>query len=275
MCDDMRIVESLPTNVKTIFIHHELRFIRDELWASTISNLSDKDKNQICINKRDEIRLLNQYGAVVTLSSIDTQKLKCAGVKSPICTSLAIVNDSKQRITQNVTFRKVLSYIGPQLHIPNYEGVMWFLSECWWKIRNVDPDYTLQIIGNWNKDTIEKIQTTYSGVKCLGFVEDLEQAIVGTTMIVPLHIGSGIRMKILEAARLGVPVVSTTVGVEGLPLKNGKHLFIADNPDLFIEDIFKLQDSTLRELFINNMHDVISSNYTMQSLRENRVTLYE
>lgn len=274
MCDDMRIVEYLPSHIKTIFVHHELRFVRDELWASTIPNLSDIDKQQLSINKKEEIRLLNKYDKVVTLSSIDTEKLKAAGVKVPIFTSFAIINDNDLHFIGKIATRKVLSYVGPQFHTPNYEGIMWFLNNCWQKLCDIDSEFTFQIIGNWDVATIEKISKTYHGVTFSGFVENLGAVLAGTTMIVPLFVGSGIRMKILEAARIGVPVVSTTIGAEGLPLENGKHIFIADDPDLFVANILQLQDSALRDKFTHNTQNVINAHYTLSALRQNRIMLY-
>ena len=99
-------------------------------------------------------------------------------------------------------------------------------------------------------------------------------AIRGTIMIVPLKIGSGIRMKILEAAQLEVPVVATPVGAEGLPVKDDEHAFITDDAETFVDDIFKLQDIALQKSFVCNMKEVIEKNYSMAALKENRSSLY-
>ena len=105
-------------------------------------------------------------------------------------------------------------------------------------------------------------------------MDNLADAIQGTIMIVPLKIGSGIRMKILEAAQLEVPVVATPVGSEGLPINDGKHAFITDDAETFVEDIFKLQDIELQKTLVHNMKEVIEKNYSLAALKTNRKGLY-
>ena len=93
-------------------------------------------------------------------------------------------------------------------------------------------------------------------------------------MIVPITIGSGIRMKILEAASMGIPFVSTTVGAEGIPLRDGHDCFLTDSPNTFVEDIVKLQDKELKLLFIQNANCMVCENYSLEALRRNRLEIY-
>ena len=128
---------------------------------------------------------------------------------------------------------------------------------------------------DYNGDNYAELQEKYAGkVQCVGFVDNLAQILSGTTLIVPLNIGSGIRMKVLEAAQLNVPVVTTSVGVEGLPLQNGVHCFIADDANQFVEDILRLQDRQLRLKFVENTRQTITNKYSLQALQESRRLLY-
>ena len=94
-------------------------------------------------------------------------------------------------------------------------------------------------------------------------------------MIVPITIGSGIRMKILEAASMGIPFVSTTVGAEGIPVKDSHDCFLTDNPETFVDDIIKLQDNVLKLQFIQNANKMVWENYSLKELRKNRLGIYE
>lgn len=272
MMEDISLVKYLPQNVKKIFVHHELKYVKDKLLLESCkhSNIEDDLWRK---NKFIEIELLNKFDYVITLSSIDSEKLKEEKVTTEIITSLATVKENQLEIPQQ-PIRKVLSYLGPEFHYPNYEGVMCFLDNCWTQILAKDKDYSLQIIGKWSSTTINLIEKKYKNVKCVGFVNDLVQTLSGTTMIVPLNIGSGIRMKILEAAQYNVPVVTTSVGVEGLPLVNGVHLFVADTSEDFIESILRLQNNELREKFIDATKNVIKYNYSVNKLKESREFLY-
>lgn len=276
MMPDIKIVDYLPHDIETIFVQHEIKYIRDELLIKNMSGTTKELLERFQRNKREEIELHNKYDKVVTLSPTDSQKLIEAGVTTTIVTSLAVVNpsvgieNSKQKVT------KTLSYVGPESHYPNYDAIMWFLDNCWLKLQEKDSDYTLQIIGLWTDSTSSKLAEMYHNkVKCLGFVSDLANVLDGTTMIVPINIGSGIRMKILEAAQLNVPVVTTPVGCEGLPIQNGVNGFITNDADEFVEDIIKLQDAKLRNEFIANLREIIANKYSLEALKKSRIAIYK
>lgn len=276
MVINLPIVEVLNKKVKTIFVHHELKFVRDKLLLES-QCLWNKDwEKRWLIVQKQEINYLNKYDEVITLSEQDSQKLKECGVTHPtITTSFAVVNSQRNNISPKVNkIEKVLTFVGPEMHYPNYDGVMWFLENCWDLLLQKDNNYQFRIIGNWDSATILKITEKYKQIEFSGFVDDLYTALIGTTMVVPLNIGSGIRMKILEAALIGVPVVTTSVGVEGLPLKNNEHCFIANEPIEFVESILRLQNGEVREQFISNTNDTISKKYSIDALRENRKHLY-
>ena len=264
---------SLPTNVKKIFIHHELGFVRHQLELGFITcNYHD---GQIYCNwtKNVEISLLNLFDCVVTLSPTDSQKLRDAGVTTRIYDSFAIIKSSHTTNLVSDTPHE-LSFVGPDNHIPNLVGLKWFLNNCWSRLLQADANYHLRIIGKWTETNISAISGQYSNVAFMGFVEDLESVIKNTIMIVPITIGSGIRMKILEAAKLGIPFVSTSVGAEGIPVQSGKHCLLADDPSNFVDAILQLKDYEKRAMFIQNAHQLIETNYSLEALRQNRLALY-
>ena len=273
MVRNLPLVLSLPCNVKTIFVHHELGFTRHQLELESLS--SDFYDGQTICNwaKCLEISLLNKFDHVVTLSSTDSQKLRNAGVSTRIHDSFAIVKSS-----QNVNFLSEnsleLSFVGPDNHIPNIVGLKWFLDKCWTRLLQADANYHLRIIGKWSDKNITSLSTQYPNVSFMGFVENLESAIQNTIMIVPITIGSGIRMKILEAAKLGIPFVSTTIGAEGIPVQSGKHCLLADDPSDFVDAILQLRDHDKRAMFIQKAHQLIEDNFSLEALKRNRLALY-
>ena len=263
----------LPSKVKKIFVHHELRWVANELKARQL-HLGWYGQEQVENLKLQEIAMLNQFDEIVTLSQTDKEKLVAVGVTKPILASIAVVA-APENLPEHIAVRpKTLSYVGPDLHYPNYDGVIWFLENCWEKILARDAEYQFQIVGKWTEERRKEISAKYKNVNFTGFVDNLADAIQGTIMIVPLKIGSGIRMKILEAAQMEVPVVATPVGAEGLPVKDGKQAFITDEAEEFVEDIFKLQDIELQKSLVRNMKEVIEKNYSLAALKENRKSLY-
>lgn len=274
MMETIQLVDLLPQGVKKVFVHHELRWVRNELLLEQMNDAEEK-KKQVEDLKKEEIAYLNQCDSVIVLSETDNKKLQQAGVKTEILTSFAVVDGFvyEKDVKKDNPF--LLSYVGPSNHYPNYDGVLWFLRNCWQRLLEISPNYEFQIIGNWDETIQNEILNQYRNVCFLGFVEDLESAIDGSIEIVPLNIGSGIRMKILEAARLGVPVVSTSVGAEGLPLTNGKDILIADCANDFVSAICSLQEAVLRKSLIASMQQSILPMYSLDALGRNRMSVYK
>lgn len=263
---------TLPKESIKIYVHHELGFVRRELEQK---QYEVDEYMRACRSFADnaEIGLLNMYDAVVTLSSIDKKKLECHGVTVPIYSSFATINmrnNYKFRVSDGLR----LSFIGSDSHSPNFVGITWFLNNCWDKLKKENPDYKLIIIGKWEEQHILEYSSKYPNVEFLGYVDDLAEAIKGTVMIVPITIGSGIRMKILEACSIGVPFVSTNVGAEGIPVVSGKHCYLADTPDEFVNCIVRLQESDIQKKFVLEAREMVETNYSKEVLRDNRLDIY-
>lgn len=124
------------------------------------------------------------------------------------------------------------------------------------------------------KKTINKYSIS-GKIEFLGFVDDLQNAIKDSVMIVPIMIGSGIRMKILEAAAMGVTFVTTTIGVYGMPFENMKECIIADNPNDFVNGIINCLNYNFRIKLIENAHKKYLSTYSLEKLKESRIKAYE
>ena len=260
-------VFALPKNSKLVHVHHELGVVRRELEMKTTTNPCYQTYKSFA--DFNEIGQLNMYDSIITLSSVDSKKLKDFGVRIPIYSSFAIV-DSERSITNYTVNPKNLVFLGPGQHLPNKIGIHWFLENCWNNIKSHDDEYKLKIIGFWEDSDKEPILKEYKDVYFEGYVEDIHTALSNSIMIVPITIGSGIRMKILEAANIGVPIVSTKVGAEGIDLCNGKDCFLTDDPDEFVKDIIKLQSCDLQFQFIKNANKLIKNHYSLESLRTNR-----
>lgn len=118
----------------------------------------------------------------------------------------------------------------------------------------------------------------YHGLKVnlLGYVEDLSEHAANSIMIVPILTGSGMRMKILDAAAMSVPFVSTTVGVEGLDFHDGESCLIADRAEGFAQALVRqMSDHMLRERIALNAHLLYQKKYSLRALVEKRKAIYQ
>ena len=272
MLANISIVLGLPKDVKKIFVHHELGFIRNKLIFSC-KKLNQVQQNKVKLHKILEISLLNCYDAIVTLSEIDKEKLMVEGVSCPIYTSFAIVTNKSAACNSNKNIQ-LLSFVGPESHKPNKDGLTWFLNTCWEELLLCFPSMKLQIIGRWSPNIQKEFLEKYNNIIFRGFVEDLTVALQDSIMIVPILVGSGIRMKILESSQIGVPFITTSVGVEGLPFQDAKDCFIADTSADFVNKIQLLsRDARLRNLMILNAKKVVEKSFSYDALMKNRLNI--
>ena len=230
-----RIVCALPDNVKKIFVHHELGWVvRAQKFGKDIySNFLRKYLDA------EEIAILNQYDTVIALTEIDKQKMLASGVRSNIIVStLAVTGNILPKVQHKYDGR--LTFLGWGGHIPNYLGIKWFVENVFPLVKEKYPNTKLDVIGIWNEGEIQDILNIDKEVSFKGFVEDLTDILHNSIFVVPINVGSGMRMKILEAANHSVPFVSTVVGAEGLVFKDEEDCFIKDSPKDMANAIIRL-----------------------------------
>jgi len=138
-------------------------------------------------------------------------------------------------------FSKEIIFCGSLAYSPNVDGIHWFYKRVWPLINEADSDISLTIIGRGGNPETFSMLSSDPRVKFVGEVSEVQPYYQKAGVaIVPLRVGSGTRLKILEAMSLGNPVVSTTIGAEGLKVVNGEHIFIADDPADFTKAIIHL-----------------------------------
>lgn len=139
-----------------------------------------------------------------------------------------------------------LLFFGSLFYAPNADGVRWMCQEVWPLVLAQKPDAQLDIVGLGLEALPDLIQTP--SVNFHGFVDDLNVMIEqAAALVVPLRVGGGTRIKILEAWAKGLPVVSTTIGAEGLAAEDGVTLLLGDTAEIFAAQCFDcLEDPDLQ-----------------------------
>ena len=124
-----------------------------------------------------------------------------------------------------------IGFIGLFDHLPNLDGIQWFVRECWPQIKRQAPDARLRLVG---KLSAGSLNLPGPDIDTLGWVSD-PAGEIGTwsAMIVPLRFGAGTRLKIAEAFSRKCPVVSTRLGAYGYEVQAGRELLLADRPEAF------------------------------------------
>ena len=131
-------------------------------------------------------------------------------------------------------------FLGSMDWWPNDDGIRWFLDEIWPRARRAVPGLTLRIVGR-NPGSELLARAGRDGVEVLGGVPDVRPFMAAASVfVVPLRVGGGTRLKILEALGIRSPIVSTRIGCEGIDLEDGEHLLVADDPASFAEQMARI-----------------------------------
>jgi len=135
--------------------------------------------------------------------------------------------------------RKII-FTGRYSYAPNVDGAIFFRKEVFPKIMRQIRDVSFWIVGANPSDKIKKLHDGKQ-IFVTGYVKDMASYLRQAGIFVcPLRFGGGTRLKILEAMAVGLPIVTTGVGCEGLNVENGRHLFIEDNPVEFARRVIEI-----------------------------------
>jgi glycosyltransferase involved in cell wall biosynthesis len=198
--------------------------------------------------ERIERQMTPRFALNLMMSDVDAQRLR---VLAPGARTLTVPNgvDTSELsvLPEDLQVRGRVVFVGPTYMFPNRDGVEFFLQSIWPNVRASVPHATFHTAGrNAPEDKIRFER--HDGVTCEGYVPHIAQTVgQATCCVVPLRIGGGTRLKILDAWALGRAVVSTSLGCEGLRVQDGVNILIQDDPVSFAEAVRRvLSDHQLR-----------------------------
>jgi glycosyltransferase involved in cell wall biosynthesis len=159
-----------------------------------------------------------------------------------------------------------LVFAGSMDWMPNMDGIQWFVEEVLPLIRKGRPDCSLVIAGRRPGPEIQRLAEKDQLIRVTGTVSDIRPYLWESAVsIVPLRIGGGTRLKIYEAMAAKIPVVSTTIGAEGLDIRNGEDIYIADSPAEFAGRCLELlADPARRSRMADIAFSIVTSRYSWE-----------
>ncbi|MCX6252718.1 MAG: glycosyltransferase family 4 protein [Bacteroidetes bacterium] len=193
--------------------------------------------------KAYELSVINRFDGLCAITGKDLDFFIDHGCKIPATDiPFGIDPGSYPAGNDKADHSNSLFSIGAMNWIPNQEGIRWFLQNVWPDIHQQFPSLKYYIAGREMPEWLTL--SNYPNVIVVGEVDDAKAFIgSGGIMIVPLFSGSGIRIKIIEGMALGKPVISTTIGAEGINYTRGENIMIADEPCEFFEMISNCAES--------------------------------
>jgi glycosyltransferase involved in cell wall biosynthesis len=227
---------------------------------------------------RREARALSRYEAracqcfdhVVFVADEDRQVLqgRIAVDNSRFTTIPICVDPEEKPLIERTQQPLAVTHLGTMFWPPNVEGVLWFAQEVFPQVKAQVPEARLTIIGKNPPSVVRRLPLAISNVEVTGYVEDPTPYLAQTAaFIVPLRAAGGMRVKILDAWCWGVPIVSTSIGAEGIDVRDGDDILIADTPDAFAQAVVRvLKDPTLGERLRNNGRRSVERRYNWRQV---------
>lgn len=258
------IMKNINKNILHIVNAHN---IDSSLW----NQKATVEKSSLYLNYakkafKIESNLYRSTNLVFTCSQIDQKRLN--ELNKNKLNSVLIPNgvDLENRKFDNSESKfsiKEILFCGSLETLPNRQGIFWFYNFVFKELKKIQPDVELCIIGQLENDSLYHDLKLDPCVKFIGQVNDVSPYYLKTSVsIVPLLSGSGTRLKILEAMAFGNPVVSTSIGAEGIEYVNGKNIMIADSDIEFAKCIHVLlSDKLIFDNLRYTAFDLVKKNY--------------
>jgi glycosyltransferase involved in cell wall biosynthesis len=163
-----------------------------------------------------------------------------------------------------------VAFCGSMDWLPNEDAMLYFIKEIIPLIKRKNIDISLTIIGKNPSPVLSKTIKDFPEVELTGWVDDTRPYLAQSALvIVPLRIGGGTRMKIYEAMAMGKTVVSTSIGAEGLPVKHGENIILADGPGAFAEHIITLlNDESTKEQIGKKARRFVKENFAWNNIAD-------
>ncbi|HZA36887.1 MAG TPA: glycosyltransferase [Vicinamibacterales bacterium] len=246
VCDFLAPVANVPAHLpcpSVLFTHN----VEAEIWRRHAETArSPLRKALLSAQWRRTVRLerdaVRRFDLVLAVSDTDRRTLLQA--YGPLRQAVQVVPtgvDTRYFADVAGAVRpRHMVFTGSMDWLPNEDGMLYFVRDVLPLVRSEEPDATLAIVGRAPTPAIVKLGAE-RGVEVTGRVDDVRPYMAaGAVYIVPLRIGGGTRLKIFEAMAMGKPVVSTTIGAEGLPVEPGADVLIADTPGKFADAVVRL-----------------------------------
>ncbi len=223
-----------------------------------------------------ELRELRKFDSVWVCSDVDSSRMSHRIGSGRMLAVENIVDAQKLASIDRQNVESAVLMIGDFNYDPNRVGAEFFITKVWPRIRSAIPEAQLWLVG---KSTHLQMQewSGKQGILMTGLVDDVRHYL-GRAMvsIAPIFVGSGTKLKILEALGAGLPVVTTTIGAEGIEASNGTDLLIADTSKDFADQCIRLMtDRKLRNQLADSGRMLIKEKYDLPVMSRAVLHCYE
>ena len=253
----LKAIRKLCPQAKVLFetadLHHLRMYREAELYGDLVKQ---KAADQM---KTRELWAIGAVDATIVRSTTEMEILQpmVPGDKLFLFPLILDIKGTSKTFVE----RRDIVFIGGYQHTPNVDAVQYFVAEIMPLLRKQLPGVRFYAVGS--KPPAEMQTLASEDVIITGFVEDLTPLLDKMRVsVAPLRYGAGIKGKIGTAMAVGLPVVATSIGAEGMGLSDGEHILIADDPVTFVESIVAVyEDNVLWEKLSHNGQEFAEENF--------------
>jgi len=232
------------TGIPTILFQHNVESVIAERHLKRAENFFAKLfwwlqwKKMFLLEKK----ACRSFDTVISVSENDSETFRILyGLSNVEAIPTGVDTVYYYPLRDSATEKLNLVFCGSMDWLPNEDAMVYFIKQIMPRISKKIGGATLTIVGRNPSSTLQTLAEKQSNIILTGWVEDIRPYIwQAALVVVPIRIGGGTRMKIYEAMAMGKTVISTSVGAEGLPIKNGKNIIIEDDPTIFADKIVYL-----------------------------------
>ena len=220
------VVNELKPRPRTIYFGHDLHYLR--LQRQFELHPDDKLAAEKVYWERKEYELFEKFDQIYYPSQIEVDEILARKPNLPVKAIPLYAFDQFEDESPDFISREGLIFVGGFNHLPNSDGLVWFVNEVFPAVLESLPDLQLYIVGSNMPDKIRRLESR--NIKVEGFLSDEALGDLYRRIrmsVVPLRFGAGIKGKVLEAMQKGIPVVTTSIGAEGIP-NAGTNLMVED-----------------------------------------------
>lgn len=263
---------------KTLDEHNAVWTIVQRMWQNErrgpLKRLQELEWRKM---RRYENAIVRRFDNILTVTEEDKTTLQDDS-DSPLPISvipICIDVDERSPVARDAKARDIL-FIGGMFYPPNVDGVLWFAREVFPIIRLEYPDTNFVIVGARPDAKIVKAARDDPHIRVTGYASDTEPYIRDSAaFVVPLRAGGGMRVKILDAWARGLPIVSTNLGCEGMQVRDGENILVADTPAAFAHAVVRiLRDRAFGDYLAECGRRWVKKNYDWQVVYQKLDEIY-
>ncbi len=239
-----RLLKQRGVRVPIALRAHNVEHVLNALLAPGMDAAQERAETRLRAHRYREIEthLARYCDVLLPISEVDGAKLQALNPSLPVAVIPSPVDTDHYRPTPFPPRGKEIVFVGGMGYGPNRDAATWFVQEILPRVVARHPDARFVAVGEKPPDVVRG----HPSVEAPGFVPDERvQVARGRVFVAPIRWGSGVRTKILNALAMRRPVVSTTIGAEGLRLEHGRSVLVADEPQSFADAVCTvLEDDT-------------------------------